>query len=59
MVTLRLREIPEQSTREQREILEALRQGNGDEVDRLFRQHRERVSKELTEILSKLQIANL
>ena len=59
MVTLRLREVPRESTLEKRAIFEALRQADGKEVEKLFRKHRERVVSELTEILSKLQIAQL
>ena len=59
MITLRMREVPETSTHEQRAILEALREADGEKVERLFRKHRERVGSELSEILSKLQIAQL
>ena len=59
MVTLRLREVPRESTLEQRAIFEALKQADGEKVEKLFRKHRERVASELTEILSKLQIAQL
>lgn len=59
MITLRLREVPEKSTYEQRAVLEALREGDGKKVEHLFREHRERVASELTEILSKLQLAQL
>ncbi|MEP1209262.1 MAG: GntR family transcriptional regulator [Rhizobiaceae bacterium] len=59
MITLRMREVPRESTLEQRAILEALRAADGKKVERLFRKHRERVASELTDILSKLQIANL
>jgi DNA-binding GntR family transcriptional regulator len=59
MITLRLREVPKKSTLEQRAILEALRNGDGKKVERLFRKHRQRATEELADILSRLQITQL
>ena len=59
MLTLRLRELPRTSTIEQRNILESLKKGDPEEVQRLFNEHRERVGVELLDILGRLQITNL
>ncbi|WP_299691558.1 GntR family transcriptional regulator [uncultured Tateyamaria sp.] len=56
MVTLRMRELPAQSTQEQRQILEAIKSGDGTESFRVFSAHRERASLELVEILRKTGI---
>lgn len=59
MFTLRLRELPSQSTREHREQLEALRSGNPLLVREMYRTHRERAAEELIGILKKYHLNNL
>lgn len=51
MVTLRLRPIPVNSTREHRAIVSAIRKGDAPRAGTLFRAHRERASRELIELL--------
>lgn len=51
MVTLRLRPRPVNSTREHRAIVNAIRKGDAARAGALFRAHRERASRELTELL--------
>jgi len=53
MVTLRLRPKPVNSTREHLEILGAIRRGDAAAAGALFRAHRERASKELTDLLQR------
>lgn len=59
IVTLRLRDKPVKSSREHREILEHIRQGNGDAAREAFRAHRSRSVQELVGILEKFRITNL
>ena len=59
IVTLRLREKPVESTKEHRQILEHLRNGNAAEARRAFRAHRQRTSKELVGILEKFKLGQL
>lgn len=59
MITLRMRELPERSTREHREILDCLAAGNVGAVRKLFREHRERAAKELLGILDDYRLAQL
>ena len=54
IATLRLRELPTQSTEEHRLILEALRSGDPAKASRAFRRHRKRAADELLSILEKL-----
>lgn len=56
MVTLRIRAVPSQSTVEQRQIFEAIRDGNIEKSASLFRSHRERTSSELVGMLKKTGI---
>ena len=51
MVTLRLRPRPVNSTREHLAILQAIRRGDAAAAGALFRAHRERAGRELTELL--------
>ena len=51
MVTLRMRPRPVHSTREHLAIVAAIRKGDAGRAGALFRAHRERASKELTELL--------
>lgn len=51
IVTLRMRKLPARSTREQREVLEAIKAGDGNEGLRVFLAHRERTCAELIKIL--------
>ena len=59
MFTLRLRELPSQSTREHRDQVEALRSGNPSLVREMYRAHRERAAEELITILRKYHLNNL
>ena len=59
MVTLRLREAPIVSTAEHRVILELLRRGDVDGTREAFRQHRERTSAELIDILENYRLPQL
>ena len=54
IATLRLRDIPQQSTREHQDILDALIAGAPDRARQAFRAHRQRASRELLDILEKL-----
>ena len=51
IITLRLRNLPAQSTVEHREILDCLRSGDARGARRVFRDHRERAARELLDIL--------
>lgn len=53
MVTLRMRRPPVNSTREHLAIVEAIRRGDVDAAGTLFRLHRERASRELTDLLQR------
>ncbi|MEY8118627.1 MULTISPECIES: GntR family transcriptional regulator [Falsihalocynthiibacter] len=59
MVTLRMRAIPEDSTRVHREILEGIAAGDEAGVAELFREHRKRASSELLDILKKFRLSVL
>ena len=59
MVTLRMRELPEESTKDHRAILEKLRAGDADGVQTLFRAHRQRAAKELLGLLDNYQLPGL
>lgn len=59
MVTLRLRDLPERSTREHRQILDTIASGAADEARRLFSDHRRRASAELLAILEKSRMTVL
>lgn len=54
IATLRLRNIPEQSTREHKIILDALLAGEPEKAREAFRAHRKRAATELLDILEKL-----
>lgn len=54
MATLRLRNIPQQSTEEHQVILDALLAGDAAKAREAFRTHRQRASQELLDILTKL-----
>lgn len=59
IVTLRLREPPVRSTREHREILDALLAGDSGGARRVFRQHRRRAANELLKILERYRLPQL
>ena len=59
IVTLRMRDLPIQSTAEHREILEHLRTGDTSAARRAFRQHRQRAATELMDILEKFKLGQL
>jgi DNA-binding GntR family transcriptional regulator len=56
MVTLRMREKPERSTRDHREILMSLRAGDAARAGALFREHRRRAAEELLAILENYRL---
>lgn len=56
MVTLRLRPIPENSTKEHIAIVDAIRAGDETSAATLYRKHRERGSRELLALLEKAHI---
>lgn len=57
--TLRLRQRPERSTAEHREILDALGAGDARRARRVFRDHRKRVARELLTILEDYRLEQL
>lgn len=57
--TLRLRQKPARSTKEHKEHIRLILKGESDQVRLVYRQHRERIRKELMEIISKYRINNL
>ncbi|WP_425038809.1 GntR family transcriptional regulator [Primorskyibacter sp. S187A] len=59
IVTLRLRQLPDRSTREHRDILSALRRGDAEATRRLFRAHRMRAADELMKCLETYQLSQL
>lgn len=59
MITLRMRKLPKNSTREHRAILESLRAGDAQETQSLFRAHRERAATELLDLLSNYKLPGL
>jgi len=59
MVTLRLRALPWQSTKEHRSILTAISRGNANEARLIFRRHRQRAAKELLGVLEQSRLSNL
>ncbi len=59
MVTLRMRPKPLNSTREHLAIVAAIRRGDAEEAGALFRAHRERASRELTELLQRHRLNQL
>lgn len=59
VITVRLRQRPEQSTKEHREILEALKAGDADTAHRAFKAHRERAARELMIILENYKLPQL
>ncbi len=59
MVTLRMRPKPVNSTREHLAIVAAIRRGDAEGAGALFRAHRERASRELTELLQRHRLNQL
>lgn len=59
VVTLRLRALPERSTREHREILEHIRRGDADATRITFRRHRETSAQELLALLDTYRLGQL
>jgi DNA-binding GntR family transcriptional regulator len=59
IVTLRLRDKPEKSNKEHREILEHMRNGNAEAARKAFRAHRQRAGQELISCLEKFKITHL
>ena len=59
MITLHMREKPVQSTREHKQILEALEAGKSQLVEEIFREHRERARRELLALLRKYRLSQL
>ncbi|MGE0314932.1 MAG: GntR family transcriptional regulator [Lautropia sp.] len=59
MVTLRLRPLPVNSTREHNAIVDAIRAGDPAVVGALYRAHRERASTELLAILERARLSSL
>lgn len=59
MITLRLRRPPVDSTREHREILNHIREGDADATRETFRRHRQRAAHELLGILSNFKLPQL
>lgn len=59
MVTLRMRPKPVNSTREHLAIVAAIRSGDAVHAGALFRAHRERASRELTELLQRHRLNQL
>lgn len=59
MITLRLRETPERSTHEHREIMTCILEGKAEQARNTFRAHRENSAKELLKILEDLRLHNL
>jgi len=59
MVTLRLRSRPAISTREHLAIVQAIRRGDAAAAGALFRAHRERASRELTDLLQRHRLRHI
>jgi len=59
IVTMRMRDVPKESTEEHREILEHLSRGDAKAVRRVFKAHRQRASEELLSILEKYKLGQL
>jgi DNA-binding GntR family transcriptional regulator len=59
IVTLRLRDTPDKSNREHREILEHIRNGNAEKAREAFRAHRTRAAQELISCLKRFRITTL
>jgi DNA-binding GntR family transcriptional regulator len=59
IVTLRLRALPERSTREHRDILECMRRGDAAGTRDAFRAHREQSARELLELLETYKLGQL
>ena len=59
IVTLRLRALPERSTREHREILEHMRRGDANAARAAFRAHREKSAVELIALLETYRLGQL
>lgn len=59
LVTLRLRQLPEASTREHRELIDAIVSGDSALAEQLHRSHRERGMRELLHILEVFQMGQV
>lgn len=59
IITLRLRELPERSTREHRQIVDGLAAGDAEQTRRVFREHRQRAARELLGILEDYRLPQL
>ena len=59
MVTLRLRQVPRESTREHHAVLDAIKAGDAALTRRLFKRHRQRAAKELLALLENLRLTHL
>jgi DNA-binding GntR family transcriptional regulator len=59
IITLRLREVPRQSTEDHRAILRALSAGNAERTREVFRAHRERAAAELLGVLEKCRLSQI
>jgi DNA-binding GntR family transcriptional regulator len=59
MITVRLRDLPQKSTEEHREILEHLLRGDARATRRVFKEHRRRAAEELIGVLEKYRLGQL
>lgn len=59
IITLHMRDKPIKSTREHKDILEALEAGEAQRVEEIFREHRERARRELLSLLRKFRLSQL
>lgn len=59
IITLRLREVPRQSTEDHRAILRALSKGDADRTRAVFRTHRERAASELLGVLERCRLSQI
>lgn len=59
IITLRMRNTPERSTEEHRQILSAIQAGDTEATRRVFREHRERAAREILDILESYKLSQL
>ncbi len=59
MITVRLRDRPVASTKDHRDILDAIVAGDADKARQVFREHRERASRELLKLLETSRLSSL
>lgn len=59
MFTLKFRRVPRKSTADHAKMVKLLRQGNAEQVRKLYRQHRENAAVELFEILKRYDLRQL